>query len=54
MTRHHYNKQTDQRTRPCMCCGKPFESEWIGNRLCLECREVEMETLPPLVVRVAR
>lgn len=25
-------------TRPCMCCGKPFESEGIHNRLCGYCR----------------
>jgi hypothetical protein len=28
-----------QPTRPCMKCREPFESEWIGNRLCEKCRE---------------
>lgn len=23
--------------RPCMTCGRPFVSEWIGNRLCGGC-----------------
>ncbi|WP_370269200.1 hypothetical protein [Nioella sp.] len=24
--------------RPCLCCGTPFESEGIHNRLCTRCR----------------
>lgn len=26
------------RPKPCMCCGKPFKSEGIHNRLCGFCR----------------
>lgn len=26
------------RPKPCMCCGKPFKSEGIHNRLCGQCR----------------
>lgn len=26
-----------RRERPCMTCGRPFVSEWIGNRLCGGC-----------------
>lgn len=31
------------RTRPCMCCRQPFESEGIHNRLCTECRRQSSE-----------
>jgi Zn finger protein HypA/HybF involved in hydrogenase expression len=24
--------------RKCMCCAKPFASEWIGHRLCGPCK----------------
>ncbi|MDO5704068.1 MAG: hypothetical protein Q4G49_03225 [Paracoccus sp. (in: a-proteobacteria)] len=24
--------------RPCLCCGAPFMSTWIGNRLCDTCK----------------
>ena len=27
-------------TRPCMCCGQPFESEGIHNRMCGGCRHL--------------
>jgi len=30
-------KKIPQPTRPCMKCREPFESEWIGNRLCEKC-----------------
>jgi hypothetical protein len=26
--------------RPCLKCREEFESEWIGNRLCLKCRNI--------------
>ncbi len=22
---------------PCLCCEKPFESQWVGNRICPRC-----------------
>lgn len=25
--------------RPCMCCLRPFQSTWIGNRLCVSCKQ---------------
>jgi NMD protein affecting ribosome stability and mRNA decay len=31
-------KSKDAKTRPCLSCGKPFKSEWIGNRLCDNCK----------------
>lgn len=32
------------RERPCMCCGKVFESEGIHNRLCNYCRTHDART----------
>ncbi len=31
-------KSKEAKTRPCLSCGKPFKSEWIGNRLCEACK----------------
>lgn len=25
-------------TRSCLCCKRDFSSEWIGNRLCTDCK----------------
>ena len=32
-------KSRTKTTRPCLCCGEPFKSEGIHNRLCRECKE---------------
>ncbi|MEL6478104.1 MAG: hypothetical protein AAFR17_12330 [Pseudomonadota bacterium] len=31
-------KSKTVRTRNCLCCGVPFPSEGIGNRICLVCK----------------
>ena len=31
--------------RKCMCCAKPFASEWIGNRLCEVCKRSPRATV---------
>lgn len=36
--RHMKPKSSEMPMRPCMKCRKPFESEWIGNRLCQLCK----------------
>lgn len=33
--------------RPCMCCGNPFSSEGIHNRLCTSCRHRNSEGWDP-------
>ena len=32
------DRRAKRMTRPCLCCGNPFESEGIHNRLCNVCR----------------
>jgi hypothetical protein len=36
-----------KRTRPCMCCRDPFDSEGIHNRLCTRCRSREADNWNP-------
>ena len=31
------SKDPEAKMRKCLRCGNPFESQWIGNRLCLGC-----------------
>jgi hypothetical protein len=38
-------KKIPQPTRPCMKCREPFESEWIGNRLCEKCKRPDVMEL---------
>lgn len=33
-----HDRQRGAQRRPCLCCGRPFDSEGIHNRLCNECR----------------
>lgn len=35
---HEADAKAKRGPRPCMCCGKTFESEGIHNRLCPHCR----------------
>lgn len=37
----HYEPQT----RRCLTCGNDFVSEWIGNRMCFDCREETRQML---------
>lgn len=37
-------RKSATRARPCMCCGKVFESEGIHNRLCNYCRTHDART----------
>ena len=30
---------TSKKTRRCLSCGNPFESEWVGNRVCKKCKD---------------
>ncbi|MCZ6603542.1 MAG: hypothetical protein O7A03_00175 [Alphaproteobacteria bacterium] len=30
--------EIDQKTRNCLTCGRPFESEWAGERICSRCK----------------
>ncbi|MCU0826612.1 MAG: hypothetical protein MUE52_04235 [Tabrizicola sp.] len=44
-------KETDlaarRKTRACMCCTEPFQSEGIHNRLCSRCRSKEADNWNP-------
>ncbi len=33
--------------RPCLCCGKPFQSEGIHNRMCTPCRGLNADGWNP-------
>lgn len=30
--------RSQQKTRRCLLCGKPFESAWFGERICRRCK----------------
>jgi hypothetical protein len=30
-----------KKIRKCLCCGKPFESSWAGNRICSDCSNLK-------------
>ncbi len=36
---------TETNIRTCLGCQNPFRSEWIGNRMCIPCRENASEML---------
>lgn len=36
-----------KRTRKCMCCTKPFQSEGPHNRLCYDCRRLDISPYAP-------
>ncbi|MFN4191852.1 MAG: hypothetical protein ACK4FR_02820 [Tabrizicola sp.] len=46
----HAQRREDERARrmirPCLCCGQPFRSEGIHNRLCGRCRSSEESLVP--------
>ncbi len=33
--------KTDPKSRACLMCHKPFESEWAGERVCRKCKSTE-------------
>jgi len=35
--KYHVRDPETSQTRDCLRCRKPFESEWVGNRLCPKC-----------------
>lgn len=35
--------------RPCLCCGKQFDSEGPGNRLCAPCR-IKVSDVSPFAI----
>lgn len=39
VTRHRTKGPTEE--RKCLCCAKPFQSEWKGNRICFNCKTSE-------------
>ena len=40
------NLAAKRMTRPCMCCGQPFDSEGIHNRMCNACRHRDVAPDP--------
>jgi hypothetical protein len=41
----------ERATRPCLCCLRPFASEWVGHRLCHACKL--LHDLLPWTLRAA-
>ena len=39
--------RASSRSRPCLCCKRPFNSKGPGNRLCTECRHVSVSPYEP-------
>jgi hypothetical protein len=35
-------------TRKCLCCGRGFESEWEGNRVCWPCKQTDAHQGPAM------
>jgi len=35
-----------ERNRACLSCGRPFMSEWFGNRICKHCKGTHRYALP--------
>jgi hypothetical protein len=42
MNHDHHDSEIEQdihvKTRACLICKKPFESEWAGERICRSCK----------------
>ena len=34
-------KVTERKIRRCLSCGRSFESEWAGERICRNCKSTE-------------
>ena len=41
------DRASSRTVRPCLCCGKPFQSEGIHNRMCTPCRGLNADGWNP-------
>ena len=39
---HGLERKARQQPRPCLCCGQTFPSEGAHNRMCTDCRRLDM------------
>lgn len=53
---YHTNRDKTRKERPCITCRRPFLSEWIGNRMCVTCKNndgfIALETAEQIRERV--
>jgi Zn finger protein HypA/HybF involved in hydrogenase expression len=44
----------EERQRDCLSCRQPFQSEWLGNRICASCKGTEAYSAAPSSVCTGR